>query len=235
MAEKLPGYPRTWPALPRWLIRQGFSLLYNQMAWSYDGVAWAVSLGQWQEWGRAAIPFLRGPRVLDLAHGTGNLLPALVSAGHRAVGYDLSPFMGRIARRKMVKRGLRAPLARGMAQHLPFRSGTFNSVVSTFPAEFILHPLTLSEVRRVLVPDGVLVVVPVALPTDHNLLTRLITWLFAITGQRPPREIGPPPQLRAAGFHGETHWISLPRSRVMVIVGQPVGLSSTAELLRGPQ
>jgi ubiquinone/menaquinone biosynthesis C-methylase UbiE len=224
MAEEHPRYPRNPPALPRWLIRWGFSLLYNQLAWSYDGVAWAVSLGQWQEWGRTAIPFLRGPRVLDLAHGTGNLLPALVAAGHQAVGYDLSPFMGRITRRKMARRGLSVPLARGRAQRLPFRSGTFNSVVSTFPAEFILHPLTLGEIRRVLVPDGVLVVVPVALPTDQNTLTRLIAWLFAITGQRPPRDIGPPTQLQAAGFQSETHWVSLPHSQVMVIVSRPVEL-----------
>jgi ubiquinone/menaquinone biosynthesis C-methylase UbiE len=223
MAENRARYPRTSPALPRWLIRWGFHLLYNQLAWSYDGVAWAVSLGQWQEWGRAALPFLRGPLVLDLAHGTGNLLPALAAAGHQMVGYDLSPFMGRITRRKMARRGLRAPLARGRAQHLPFRSRAFNSVVSTFPAEFILHPRTLSEIRRVLVPEGVLVVVPVALPTDQNALTRLVGWLFTITGQRPPREIGPPPQLQAAGFQSEAYWVSLPRSQVMVIVSRPVG------------
>jgi ubiquinone/menaquinone biosynthesis C-methylase UbiE len=225
MAENRARYPRNPPALPRWLIRWGFHLLYNQLAWSYDGVAWVVSLGQWGEWGRTAIPFLQGPRVLDLAHGTGNLLPALTAAGYQAVGYDLSPSMGRIARRRLARCGLRVPLARGRAQRLPFRSGAFNSVVSTFPAEFILHRQTLSEIRRALVPEGVLVVVPVALPTDRNVLTRLVGWLFAITGQRPPREIGPPPQLQAAGFQSETHWVSLPGSQVMVIVGRPVASS----------
>ena len=222
MTEEPPSHPRHPPALPRWLIRWGFHLLYNQLAWSYDRVAWAVSLGQWQAWGRTAIPFLRGPRVLDLAHGTGNLLPALSAAGYQVVGYDLSPYMGRIARRKIAERGLRVPLARGKAQRLPFRSGAFNSVVSTFPAEFILHPLTLSEVRRVLHPDGVLVVVPVALPTERTVVARLMGWLFALTGQRPPGEVGPPPQLQAAGFESEVHWVSLARSRVMVMVGRPV-------------
>ncbi|MGD8854953.1 MAG: hypothetical protein PVG33_01370, partial [Chloroflexota bacterium] len=29
------------------LLKLGFGLLYNQMAWSYDLVSWAVSRGQW--------------------------------------------------------------------------------------------------------------------------------------------------------------------------------------------
>ena len=114
--DPIASYPNIPARVPRWLLRWGFHLLYNQFAWTYDAVAWAVSLGQWREWGRAALPYLRGPRVLDLAHGPGNLLPELAAAGYRPVGYDLSPFMGRITRRKMLRRGLSIPLVRGMAQ-----------------------------------------------------------------------------------------------------------------------
>lgn len=207
-------------ALPQWLIRQGFSLLYNQLAWSYDAVAWAISLGQWQTWGRTSLDFLRGPRVLDLAHGTGNLLPALVAAGFNPVGYDLSPAMGRIAHRKMSRLGVSVPLVLGAAQRLPFRTGTFNSVVSTFPAEFILHPSTLQEIRRVLTSDGILVVVPVALSTGKNVLARLMAWLFAITGQGAPSDIEPPPPFQTARFQSEVHWVTLRHSQVMVIVSR---------------
>ncbi|NIV35557.1 MAG: class I SAM-dependent methyltransferase, partial [Anaerolineae bacterium] len=37
-------------------LRLFFRLLYNQCAWVYDLVAWVVSLGQWNAWGRTAIP-----------------------------------------------------------------------------------------------------------------------------------------------------------------------------------
>jgi ubiquinone/menaquinone biosynthesis C-methylase UbiE len=162
---------------------------------------------------------------LDLAHGPGNLLPELAAAGFRPVGYDLSPFMGRIARRKMVRRGVEIPLARGIAQTLPFPSGTFNSVVSTFPAEFILDPATLGEIGRVLVPDGIFVLVPIALLTGLGPATQILEWLYAITGQRPTGQITLPPQFLAAGFHSEIRWASLPYSRVMIILNHLVNPS----------
>ncbi len=201
-----------------WLLRLGFHLLYNQFAWTYDTVAWLVSLGQWKDWGRTAIPFLQGPRVLDVAHGPGNLLLDLAMAGFSPIGYDLSPFMSRIAQNKLDQRGLSIPLGRGRAQQLPFPAKTFNSVVSTFPAEFILQADTLSEIHRVLATDGVFVMLPVAFLNGRGILPKLADWLLTITGQRPAGTIDLPPQLAATGFHSRIEWIALPQSRVMLIV-----------------
>ena len=39
--------------------------------------------------------------MLEIAHGTGNLLLDLISLGFKPVGLDLSPAMGRIASRKL--------------------------------------------------------------------------------------------------------------------------------------
>ncbi len=32
------------------LIKFGFRLLYQEMAWTYDWVSWLVSLGEWRRW-----------------------------------------------------------------------------------------------------------------------------------------------------------------------------------------
>ncbi|MER3543218.1 MAG: hypothetical protein C4311_01115 [Chloroflexota bacterium] len=63
------------------LLRSAFRLLYNELAWTYDWVSQAVSLGQWRSWQRASLARLRGPRVLEVAHGTGDLLLDLAEAG----------------------------------------------------------------------------------------------------------------------------------------------------------
>lgn len=173
---------RLWFTLVRW----GFHLLYNQFAWTYDAVSWLVSLGNWRRWQRVAVPYLPGERVLDLASGTGNLLIDLVEAGFRPCGLDLSPCMLRITRRKLHRRGLAVPLCRGRAQALPFADGAFDSVVSTFPAGFILQPTTLREVARVLRPGGRAVVVVEARLEGRGPLSCFIEWLYTITGQRGP-------------------------------------------------
>lgn len=172
-----------WP-VRRVLLHRAFHLLYHQLAWSYDAVSALVSLGGWQAWGRAALPYLTGPRVLDLGHGPGHLLRELDGAGYIPTGIDNSPQMGRLARRRLAGRGLPARLVRGRGQSLPFSAGSFDTVVATFPAPYILEPDTLAAIRRVLRPGGRLVIVPEAELTGGDPAARATEWLYRITGQR---------------------------------------------------
>lgn len=169
------------------LVRFGFRLLYNEFAFAYDLVSSVVSLGGWRCWQRSALKHLNvstGALVLELAHGTGNLQLDLNAEGYRVVGCDLSPYMGRIARRKLKRHNLPVRLTWGRAQQLPFPSGLFNAVVSTFPAEFIVAPETLAEIYRVLREDGRFVIVPNGALTGSGALEMGIEWLYRVTGQR---------------------------------------------------
>ena len=76
----------------RWqqLVRFGFRLLYNEMAWTYDMVSWSVSLGEWRLWQQAALPFVSGETVLEIGHGPGHMLLALQNMGVAVTGLDLS-------------------------------------------------------------------------------------------------------------------------------------------------
>jgi len=149
---------------PYWrLVKFGFRLLYNEMAFSYDLISWGVSLGEWRSWQRAALKHLNvapGASVLELAHGTANLQIDLRTVGLNSIGCDLSPSMGRIARAKLVRQRIAPRLVRARAQALPFAAGSFPAIVSTFPTEFIVDPATVAEVYRVLRPGGRLVFVP---------------------------------------------------------------------------
>jgi len=142
------------------LRRVAFEALYGPFAWAYDWVSRTFFLGQWRVWQRAAIPHITGSRVLEIGMGTGDLQADLIRVGFEAWGIDFSQQMLRRAVLKARKRSIALRAARARAQALPFPDGTFDSVVSTFPSDYIGDPGTLNEITRVLRPGGRLVVVP---------------------------------------------------------------------------
>jgi len=170
-----------------WLVRLGFRLLYNEMAFTYDTVSWVVSLGQWRCWQRTSMQFLPDPNaglVLELAHGTGNLQIDLQQAKYQTVAFDLSPYMGRIASRKVAKHNLEQRFVQGSAFQLPFADQSFAAIISTFPTDFIVQPETLIEANRILSSDGKLIIVLNGVLTGGGLVKIFLEWLYRITGQR---------------------------------------------------
>ncbi len=207
----------------RTLLRLVYRLLYYEMAWTYDWVSGLVSMGQWRAWQRAALPYLRGRTILEIAHGTGNMLLDLKALGFAPMGIDFSPVMGRLARRKLLARGLAEaiPLARARVQAFPFPTGTFDSLLTTFPTEFIVDPWVIREFHRVLRAGGTLVCVPGARITGLGLPDRFANWLFRVTGQSPTGWHTPLlNRYREAGFAARVEFVPLPRSVVSVIIAE---------------
>lgn len=207
----------------RSLLRLGFRLLYNELAFTYDAVSAVASLGQWSTWQRAALPHLNarpGDPVLELAHGTGRLAIDLRRAGYRLTALDLSRAMGHIAGRRLGRWGWRPSLVRARAQALPFPAERFAAVVSTFPAEFIADPRTLGEISRVLLPGGQLVIVLGGLLTGGDPAARSLELAYRVTGQRGPWPVVLEARLAAAGFAARMFSEPLPRSVVIVCVAE---------------
>jgi ubiquinone/menaquinone biosynthesis C-methylase UbiE len=199
-------------------LRVFFAWLYHGLAWTYDGVAAIVSLGMWQDWVFSVIPFLEGPRVLELGHGPGHLQAALLSRGLRVYGLDESRQMGRQAYQRARWKGLSPALSRGLAQQMPFAAGAFQQVTATFPSEYILDERTFREIWRVLAPGGQVVILPLAWITGKGLLERAAAWLFRATGQAPAwneRALDP---VRRAGFEPRVERINLKSSQVLIII-----------------
>lgn len=178
----------------RALLRLFFHFLYHPFAFAYDLVAWTVSFGHWKDWVMEVVPFIEGTRTLEIGHGPGHLHRFLLRRSLDAVAMDESASMSRLARRRLTSANgqdtsphspsqsgyAQTNLLRGLAQQLPFRDGAFETVIATFPAEYITDPRTLTEVRRCLSDGGRFVVLPVALPNN-----RFLAWLFRVTGQAP--------------------------------------------------
>lgn len=207
----------------RTLLRFFFRLLYHPFAFAYDLVAATVSVGRWNDWVASALPFLHGTRILELGSGPGHLQRLLLSRGLLAVAIDESAPMLRLAQRNLLK--ARPHLTRGLAQHLPFAEAAFETVVATFPAEYITDPRTLLEVRRCLSDGGRFVVIPAALQMGRGPLERLMALLFRVTGQTPANPLEEvKARLQApfaeAGFVVSIHEVPVRSSLVLVVLAE---------------
>ena len=151
------------------------------------------------------------------------------------MGLDISQQMGRLAQARC-KRALspylwqgegwvggEPPLVRARAQAMPFQSGSFDSVVSTFPAEFIIDPATLAEIARVMKSDGRAVVVP-GVVFKRSLPARFLAWLYTVTGQQEPAPPGLAQALAEAGLAIETEREPMGMVDVLVAVAKKTNL-----------
>ena len=137
-------------ASPRQLLLQGlFDQLYTRFAWGYDVAALVAGAGLWYRWVEQALPLVeRGP-VLEIGFGRGHLLPLLRARGLTAIGLDASAQMVRhVAPRHRA-------VVQGVAQALPFARDTFATLITTFPAPFVVAEASQREFARLLRPDGV--------------------------------------------------------------------------------
>ncbi len=144
------------PRLRKWL----FETLYKNK-YLYRFASTVPFAGQWRVWQRLVLSRLHGHYVLELGCGLGDLLADMSEAGYVCYAVEHSPQMVEAARETLQHRRLhkKATVIQGSAQHLPFSNGSFDTVVSTFPSEYIYDPDTIAEVERVLRPGGRLIVV----------------------------------------------------------------------------
>jgi ubiquinone/menaquinone biosynthesis C-methylase UbiE len=167
----------------RTLRRFFFHHFYHSLSWTYDFVAAIVSLGHWNEWGRSSAQFIEGHNILELGFGTGYLQADLLQKNYLAFGLDESPQMVRRTSNRLQKLGLTPNLVRGFAQALPYPEH-FDTIIATFPSEYIFAPQSLAEANRILKPGGLMVILLSVWHGDRTLLERSASWLFQVTGQR---------------------------------------------------
>jgi ubiquinone/menaquinone biosynthesis C-methylase UbiE len=159
-----------------WLVKAylwATELLYGPLACAYDAVAWLVSCGFWSCWRLDALGYLKAGSVLEIGFGTGELLLALAEGGHPVIGLELSAQMQRVTAKKLKKIAMVVKRVRAHAEAMPFPSGTFDNLISTFPSNYILSGKTLAEIKRVLGPQGRCVVLGLGVQFTSALKQRI--------------------------------------------------------------
>lgn len=153
--------------------------LYHELAGSYDLISRLVSAGAWPQWRRLALAHARGPRLLEIGFGTGELLGETAAGGAQVTGLELSPAMHAVTAQRLARLRLDPPRVQAAAQAMPFAAGSFDTVLSTFPAPYIVEPATLVECARILRPGGRLVVAGLWVRLGDNWLRRIVPVFYA--------------------------------------------------------
>lgn len=206
--------------IARPLLRFAFHLFYNPFAFTYDFVSGVVSRGRWRAWTRQAIPRVAGTRVLEVPCGTGNLQLDLAAAGYRPVAVDLSHAMLKITRGKLRGAGLDLRLLRARVQVLPFAGQSFDTVIMTFPPDFIFDPSTFAEFRRVLADQGRLVWVDAGRLLPRDGWGRLLNGALDAVGGGGNFEPMACEILKRARFEPQVEWVRDDWSTVAVVTAR---------------
>ena len=167
--------------------------MFDRIAKNYDGANRAISMGMDRGWRRKAVRLLkpfRGGRYLDIGTGTGDLVFEILNqSAHVLVdGIDPAEQMLAIARNKAARRGLGDSVSfiSGDALDLPMESETYDGIVSGFCFRNIeRRQKALDEMRRVLKPGGMLVILEATYPKSALIRMgyRLYTPLVPLVGR----------------------------------------------------
>jgi ubiquinone/menaquinone biosynthesis C-methylase UbiE len=153
---------------------------YDRQAALYDlrEAPMELFIGRWRRRLWSQIP--PGSRVLEIGVGTGKNM-RWYPPGVSVVAIDFSPRMLARAVRRVRKGGVDVQLALMDAQALALAGGSFDVVVSTCVFCSVPDPvLGLQEVRRVLRPDGKIVLLE-HVRSRLPVLGRLMDWLNPVS------------------------------------------------------
>ena len=153
---------------------------YSAFARAYDRAVrvWPT----WRKWLDAALPHIKGPRVLEVSFGTSYLLTQYASE-HEVTGVDLNTTLSLLAKKKLAALGIHPTLACANVEALPFQSNYFDTVVNTMA--FSAYPngeAAIAEMERVLRPGGRLVLIDVNYPVPPSMFGRVIAWGWRLAG-----------------------------------------------------
>lgn len=96
-----------------------------------------------------------GERILDLSTGTGWTSRLVARRGARVIGVDIAEELLEAADARAIVEGLPIDYEIGDAESLPFATGEFDAVISTFGVMFAGRPeAAAAELARVVKPGG---------------------------------------------------------------------------------
>lgn len=145
--------------------------MFDTISGNYDGMNRIISFGIDIKWRKRVVAIIgsKNPKnILDIATGTGDLAINLVKTGaEEIIGLDISPGMLEVGRRKIARKDMenKVKMIVGDSEDLPFDANSFDAVTVAFGVRnFEDLEKGLSEIYRVLKPNGTFVVLETSVP-----------------------------------------------------------------------
>ena len=152
--------------------KQQVESMFDTISDNYDRLNRVISLGIDQSWRKKVIKRVidhRPETVLDVATGTGDLVIALAaSRAKELIGLDISKGMLKTGEQKIRDKQLqdRIKMQQGDAEAIPYADDHFDAITVAFGVRnFENLEKGLQEMRRVLKPGGLVVILETAVPT----------------------------------------------------------------------
>jgi len=152
--------------------KDAMSRMFDSVARRYDFLNHFLSFGIDRRWRRKAVKKIFGrfisPVILDVATGTADMAIEAASHGPRKIsGIDISPKMLEIGRKKISDKNLGdiIELFECDSENICFPDNSFDAAMVAFGVRNFSDPVKgLSEMRRVLTPGGMAVILEFSLP-----------------------------------------------------------------------
>jgi len=145
--------------------------MFDDISPKYDFLNHFLSFGIDYLWRKKLVKVLESyhpDTVLDVATGTGDLAIAIASVDpQKIVGIDISEKMLEVGRQKLCSKGMDQliTLRHADAEKIPFSDNTFEAITVAFGVRnFENLELGLKEMRRVLRPEGVMLILEFSHP-----------------------------------------------------------------------
>ena len=161
--------------------------MFDAISKEYDGLNRVISFGIDVKWRKKVVEIVSNSQskvILDIATGTGDMAINLAETNaEKIVGLDISEGMLNVGKQKVLKKGLqnRIEMVVGDSENLPFENNSFDAITVGFGIRnFETLEKGLSEIHRVLKPNGVFVILETSVPKKtpfkqgYNLYSRHI-------------------------------------------------------------
>ena len=146
--------------------------MFDTISGNYDDLNRVISFGIDIKWRKKVLQIVasKNPQIiLDIATGTGDLAIMMAqTSAEKIIGLDLSAGMLEIGKNKVATKNLsqKIEMIIGDSEQLPFYDNTFDAITVAFGIRnFETLDKGLTEIYRVLKPNGVFVILETSNPT----------------------------------------------------------------------